>query len=161
MAVKEVPHKHFIWVDGEAVIYKGFRISKKGDVYSWHDARYSDYMEPVDPIITSKIIELGFCNAITEVTKHTDKIRVVELAREMEKIDAEVTYWTSEAYKAHNKSIKNQKKTKESAKLEAIKKKYEKEKSRFAKKRGVLKSEREALQADINFYESRVKLYNN
>ena len=160
MAEKELSHRVFIWYGEEAYIYRGFRISRKNNNYQWKDARYSDYMEEVDPLITEKILELGFCNAITEVMKHTDKIRLRQLKRNMEKLDAEVEHWIKEASKSYNK-MKRATNSSDSEKALAAKKKYEKEKSRFAKKRGVIKSEREALQGDINFYESRINMYKN
>lgn len=157
MAIKEVPQNVFEWADEKVVIYKGFRISKKGDDYFWKDARYNDYFDPVDPVITEKILELGFKKTIIEVMKHTDKDKLLQLKREMERLDAEVKHWIGKSSAAYNKMVSATKKNKNKA--ESEKKKYEKAKSRFAKKRGVLKSEKEALQADINFLESRIKIY--
>ncbi len=159
MAKRDCPEKIYFSPD-ECVIFYGFRISKIGNVYHWHDARYSDYFEPVDPIITEKVLELGFKECILQVIQHTDKERVVKLQRDLREIDAEINYWTAQASKAHSKMKKDVSGAEgDKEKIATIKKRFETKKNRFAKKRGVLKTEREALQADIKFYQSRVKLY--
>lgn len=161
MAIKEVPHQLFKWADEEVIIYKGFRVSKKGDEYFWKDARHSDYFAPVDPDITEKIFELGFKKTIIEVMKHTDKDRLLKLKREMERLDAEVRYWISKSSAAYNKMISATKDCDDKKKIRSEISKYERAKSRFAKKRGVLKSEKESLQGDIDFFEARIKTYQN
>lgn len=161
MAIKEVPNQHFRWEGEEVVIYKGFRISKKDGEYFWKDARHSDYFDPVDPDITEKILEIGFKKTIIEVMRHTDKDRLLDLKRKMEKLDAETKYWVKEASKAYNKMIKKTKNEVDQNKIKAAKSKYEKDKSKFLKKRGVVKSEKDALQSDIDLFESRIKMYNN
>lgn len=160
MAKRDCPEQVFRFHSEEAVIYFGFRISKKDGEYRWRDARFNDYFEPVDPIITEKILELGFKECILQVIRHTDEDRVVKLNRDMKQIEAEIDYWTAQASKAHNRMKKQVSKAqKDKEKIAKIKERCEKKKKKYAKKRGVLKSEKEALQADIKFYESRIKLY--
>jgi hypothetical protein len=160
MALRDCPEKLFRFSGEEYIIFYGFRISRKGNVYEWKDARYNDYFEPVDPIITEKILELGFKECILKIVQHTNQERIVKLNRDLMEIDAEINHWTSLSSKAYNDMKKALSEAEaDPEKVADITKRFESKKKSFAKKRGVLKIEREALMADIKFYQSRIKLY--
>lgn len=170
MAIKELPPRHQSFIGEEAVLYKGFKISKIKDKYFWQDTRYSNFYEVVDPKVTKKVLENGFSVTLNEVMLHNDKDKILILSREIEKKDALIGYWTKESTKIwtnYNKKRlninKDEKITHEEKKLKRnnLKKRYDKKKDLFQKKRRVISEEREELKADKKFFESRIKLYNN
>lgn len=170
MAVKELPDRYQTFHNEEAVLFKGFKISKDKDGYHWYDTRYSNYYEPVDPKVTENILENGFSFTLTEVMLHNDKDKVLTLAREIEEKDNLIVYWTSESSKLwanYNKRRKSVNENEELSKAEkdkkkaSLKKRYERKKNLYQKKRRVISEERDELKADKKFFESRLKLYNN
>lgn len=168
LAVKELPHKIHLFKGEKAVMHLGFKSSLKDKTYYWQDTRYSNYYEPVDPKITKKVLERGFCNTLTEVMKHADKERVLNIAREIEKKDALIGYWTKESSKLwteYNKKRllinKNSVDEVKKQKKDLLKKRYEKDKSLYQKKRRVIMEERDDLKGDLKFFQTRIKLYNN
>ena len=170
MAILELPRRHQTFHDEEAVLYRGFKISKKNKLYYWQDTRYSNYYEPVDPKITEKVLENGFVITLTQVMSHNDKEKILDLTREIEKKDALIAYlakestklWTSYIKKRTliNKDNKIQDEVKKTKK-DTLKRRYEKKKNLYQKKRRVISEEREELKVDLKFFESRIKLYNN
>ena len=170
MAARELPDKYQTFHGEDAILYRGFKISKTKKGYSWKDTRYSDFYEPVDPKITEKVLEKGFCVTLNEVMLHNDKDKILNLLREIEVKDALISFWVKESTKIwtnYNKKRllinKDTKTTDEEKKVkrDLIRKRYEKKKTLYQKKRGVISEEREALKADLKFFESRVNLYNN
>ena len=170
LAVEELPLRHFRFIDHECVIYKGFKISLKKGEYNWEDVRYSNFYEKVDPLITENILKLGFSLTLTKVMLHKDKDKLLEINREIEKINMEVNYWTKRSTENWNKYKKKETEIKNNTDLsneiidkilESISNKYHKDKELFKKKRRVLKQEREEMMANFIFYESRIKIYNN
>lgn len=152
----------------DAILYKGFKISKTKDGYKWEDTRYDNYYEPVDPLITETILLKGFTKTLNEVMHHNDLEKVVLISREIEKIDNEVTYWTKESTKLwsefNNKCKKINKdevdRGKKDTRISALKRKYERDKALFQKKRRVLAEQKEEIRKDLIFYEARIKMYN-
>lgn len=170
MAVEELPDRHQTFQGEEAVLYRGFKISKVKDEYDWQDTRYSNYYEPVDPKVTENVLENGFSVTLNEVMLHNDKDKVLTLSREIEKKDAQIAYWAKESTKiwtTYNKKrtlINKDEKIDENlreVRKATLKKRYEKKKDLFQKKRRVISEEREDLKVDKKFFESRIKLYNN
>jgi len=168
-AVSELPNRLQAFQDEDAVLYRGFKISKRKEGYYWQDTRYSNFYEKVDPKITEKVLENGFALTLNEVMLHNDKDKVLSLSREIEKKDALIAYWAKEStriWTAFNKRknvISKDTKTDEETKLirrATLKERYEKKKDLFHKKRKVISEEREELKADMKFFDSRIKLYN-
>ena len=168
LAIKERPTILQSFSHEEAILYKGFKISKIKNDYKWEDTRYDNYYEPVDPKITEKVLENGFIKTLNEVMHHNDLDKVLNIHREVEKIDAEVSYWTKESTKLwnefNNKSKKIEEdevdKGKKETRISALRKKYERDKSLYQKKRRVLAEEKEEIRKDLVFYETRIKMYN-
>ena len=160
MAVEELPNRHQTFQDEEAVMYRGFKISKRKTVYQWQDTRYSNYYETVDPKVTENVLENGFSVTLNEVMLHNDKDKVLNLSREIEKRDALIAYWAKESTKiwtAYNKRrtvINKDEKIDEdlrATRKATLKKRYEKKKDLFQKKRRVISEERDDLKADKKF----------
>ena len=153
----------------QAVFYAGFKISKKDTgEYTWEDTRYSDFYEPVDPKITEQILLQGFTKTLKEVMHHNDKDKVLNIKREVEKIDAEVKMWISKSSKLWSEYNKQTKITKaneidegkKKTRIATLKKRYERDKKLYQKKRRVLVEEKEEVRKDLVFYEARIKMYN-
>tara|TARA_R110002074_G_scaffold189465_2_gene355244 strand:+ start:10496 stop:11041 length:546 start_codon:yes stop_codon:yes gene_type:complete len=171
MATEELSRKPFNFQNETTFIYKGFRISKsiKG-VYDWKDVRFNDYYDEVDPLITEKVLELGFVDALMLVMIHNDQDKLIQLERRIINIDKEIEYWVKMSTEIYNdkrkeltkitksKTLKPETKEKRKATLE---KKCEKYKALYEKKRRILKSEKDDIKADIVFYSSRIKSFNN
>jgi len=169
IAVDELPDRHFTFHNEEAVLYRGFKISKNKDGYKWQDTRYSDFYEIVDPRITENVLKRGFSVTLNEVMLHNDEEKVLNLSREIEKKDALIAYWAKESTKLwtnYNKKrtiINKDEKIDEDLKASrkaTLKQRYEKKKNLYQKKRKVISEEREDLKVDKKFFESRIKLYN-
>lgn len=170
IAIKDVPNNHFVFSGEEAVIYRGFKISKTKRGYKWQDTRYSDFYEVVDPKVTENVLEKGFSVTLTEVMLHSDRDKVLVMGREIEEKDSLIAHWAKESTRLWtdysrkrnniNKDIKTEDEVKR-VKKASLKKRYEKKKALYQKKRRVITEEREDLKADLKFFESRLKLYNN
>lgn len=170
MAIEEMPTRHYTFIGEEAVLYKGFKISKIKKEYFWEDTRYSNFYEVVDPKVTKKVLENGFSVTLNEVMLHNDLDKILILARDIEKKDALINYWSKESTKlwtTYNKKRNSINKDKKITHYEVktkknnLKKRYEKKKDLYQKKRRVISEEREDLKADKKFFESRIKLHNN
>ena len=170
MACKEFPHKHFVFILEEAVLYRGFKISLKEGVYYWQDTRNNGYYEPVDPLITENVLKRGLYKTLTLLVIHTDKEKIRSLDRGIFKIEREMQYWSLKsseiwrAYKKNEKGIKSNVKLtniQKTDKISILEKRYEHKKNLYIKKRKVLKEEQEQLEADHVFYKSRIKSYKN
>jgi hypothetical protein len=171
IATKELPRniQHFIHED--AILHRGFKISldKKGN-YNWFDTRYSNYYEKVDPLITKRIIEVGFVKTLGEVMNHSDKEKVLAINRDIESIEDTIKLLSKDSTKLWSKYNQELKKTKNNEnlnkgkkkqKLTALRSKYESDKSKRQKSRNLLVGEKEALKVDLNFFSTRIKMYNN
>lgn len=146
----------------DAIFYKGFKASVSKGIYKWEDTRYDNYYEPVDPKITDKVLSKGFVTTINEVMNHTDKERVLEINREVERIDAKINFWTKEStriWAEYNRESKKERGNEK--KLKLLERNYNKDKNLFQKKRRVLVEEKEEVRRDLNFYKTRIKMYNN
>ena len=109
MACREVPHRHFNFMQEQAVIYRGFKISLKGGTYHWEDTRNSNYYELVDPVITENILKRGFFIGLTLLMIHTDEEKVHILKRDIFQRGEEINYWTSKSSE-NWRNLKNQEK---------------------------------------------------
>jgi len=145
IAKTEVPHRYFIFDTEEAIMYKGFKISLKKGEYDFFDTRFSNYYKPVDPLITEKILKLGFVKTLNLVMLHNDESKILLLKRQIETINKYIDYWVEKSRLNWSKN----------------RSKYYKNKKLFAKKRGVLREKKVDLKADLNFYQSRIKTYKN
>jgi len=170
MAVRELPNKLHEFHGESSVLYRGFKISKTNDGYLWQDIRFSDYYEPVDPKITENVLSKGFTKTLTEVMRYSDEDKVLKIEREIEKLDNLISYWTSESSKLWAKHKKNMSAIDNNKDIpieecvrrkQSTEKRYEYKKNLYQKKRRVIFEEREELKADLKFYKSRIKLYNN
>tara|TARA_R110002167_G_scaffold331706_1_gene538422 strand:- start:68181 stop:68738 length:558 start_codon:yes stop_codon:yes gene_type:complete len=170
IACRELPHKHHSFGDEEAVMYKGFKISKKDHTYFWEDTRYDGYYEPVDPLITERVLSNGFSKTLTQVMSHKDKDKLLKITREIEKIDKQKNHWIKKSTQNWNKyKIQKDLISKNTdlsnkdilEKTGSIELRYEKYKNLYKKKRRILKVEKEELMVNYHFYESRIILYNN
>ena len=169
IALNERLTKLHSFLDEDAIFYNGFKISlkKEGD-YTWEDMRYSNYYEPVDPKITEQILLQGFTKTLKEVMHHNDLDKVLNIKREVEKIDAQVKAWTAKSTELWNNYNKDTKTTKaneidegkKKARLSTLKNRYEKNKNLYQKKRRVLVEEKEEVRKDLVFFEARIKMYN-
>lgn len=169
MALIEVETPPFRFPEETVIIYKGFRVSRNSDgVYSWKDVRFSDYYEDVDPLITEKILELGFVNTLTMVMVHSDEDKLVRLNRRIINIDLEISYWVNKATQAYNDKKRSIRKANSSKslsesgkkkKIASANRKYEKDKKLYEKKRRVLSEEKETIKLDLIFYENRINLF--
>jgi len=171
MALSELAKPPFDFEDELVFIHKGFRIGKtiKGE-YSWKDVRFDDYYEEVDPLITEKVLELGFVKTLTLVMIHNDRDKITELERRVININKEIEYWVNMATEIYNDKRKETAKVNRSKTLSpetkkkrkaSLVKKYEKNKLLFEKKRRILKSEKDDVKIDHNFYSNRIKTFNN
>lgn len=171
MALKEVDRPPFDFFNEMAIIHKGFRVSRTIDgVYGWKDVRFDDYYESVDPLITEKVLELGFVKALTLVMIHNDHDKLVELNRRVININKEVEYWVNRATEIYNdrkraiskinksKTLSSETKKK---RLASANKRYTKDRKLFEKKRRILKEEKEDVKVDQVFYSNRIKSFNN
>ena len=169
LAKEEVPTRYFTLYQHEAVMYRGFKISKWKDKYKWQDTRYSDFYEKVDPVITKTILKDGFKETLRQVMIHSDKERMLLLAREIEEAESLIKYWSRQsvvAWNNYDKKKKNVDKDKKTTNVTKRKKKdnlynkYIKKKNLFQKKRDVLSEEKGNLAQDLNFFRVRIKMYN-
>ena len=150
----------------EAVMYKGFKISRSKGLYKWEDTRYDNYYEQVDPKITENVLSKGFVETLNEVMHHNDLEKVTNINRDVEKIDAEVNFWTKESTRIWNEFNNKKKKInkdeidegKKKTRISALQSKYERDKVLFQKKRRVLAEEKEEIRKDLVFYETRIKM---
>lgn len=168
MACKEFPHKHFIFNIEEAVLYRGFKISLKKEVYYWQDTRNSNYYEPVDPLITKNVLKRGFYTALTLLMIHTDEEKIQLLNRDIFDIEKQISYWSLKSSENWRISKRNEKgirsndnlnNRQKQDKLFLLTNKYSLMKNLYIKKRRVLKEEQEELEGDYTFYLSRIKSY--
>jgi hypothetical protein len=169
IALTEIPTKLHKFHDEDAIFYNGFKISlKKGGTYAWEDVRYSNYYEPVDPKITEQVLLQGFTKTLNEVMYHNDLDKVLNIKREVEKIDALIRGWTiksTDLWNNYNRQTKTTKANevdegKKKTRLSTLKKRYEKSKALYQKKRRVLVEEKEEVRKDLVFYETRIQMYN-
>lgn len=169
IALKENLTRLHSFHDEDVIFYAGFKISKKKNgEYTWEDARYSNYYEPVDPKITEQVLSQGFSKTLKEVMHHNDLEKVLNIKREVEKIDAQIKAWTAESSSLWNNYNKNTKTTeaneidegKKKARLSTLKNRYENSKKLYQKKRRVLVEEKEEVRKDLIFYEARIQMYN-
>lgn len=169
MAALEIELPPFDFGAENAFIHKGFRISKtiKGE-YSWKDVRFDDYYEEVDPLITEKVLELGFVKALTLVMIHNDHDKIIQINRRTINIDMEINNLVIMATNSYNEKRRNTSKVERSKTLsEESKKKrkvnliirLEKSKALLEKRRRILKSEREDLKIEQAFYTGRIKAF--
>ena len=168
MACREVPHRHFNFMQEQAVIYRGFKISLKGGTYHWEDTRNSNYYELVDPVITENILKRGFFIGLTLLMIHTDEEKVHILKRDIFQRGEEINYWTSKSSE-NWRNLKNQEKAlqlnskldpvQKQSRLQLLTKKYYEKKNLYVKKRKVLKEEQEQLEADHAFYSSHGRIH--
>lgn len=171
MALEEVDRPPFNFQTEQVIIHKGFRASKTIDgVYDWKDVRFDDYYEEVDPLITEKVLELGFVNTLTLVMIHNDADKLIQLNRRVININKEIEYWvnmSTEIYNNKRKSIssinRNKKLSGDSKKkkIASTNTKYEKQRKLFEKKRRILKEEKDDVKIDQTFYSNRIKSFNN
>ena len=99
---------------------------------------------------------------------HSDLDKVLNIKREVEKIDAQIKAWTSKSTELWNNYKRNIKTTegneidkgKKKAKLYTLKRRYESNKKLYQKKRRVLSEEKEEARKDLVFYEARIQMYN-
>lgn len=169
MAKAEVPYPPFDFLTEEVIIYKGFRASKsiEGE-YKWMDVRFDDYYEQVDPLITEKVLELGFVKALTLVMIHNDADKLIELERRIINIDKEIEYWVNRSTEIYNhrrrevtKINKNTTLSEDAKKKKksSLNRRYEKDKILFEKKRRILKEEKDDIKIDHTFYNNRIKSF--
>jgi hypothetical protein len=170
MACKELPHKHHKFKGEEYVMYRGFKVSLKCNKFYWQDTRYTDFYEPVDPFITENILIEGFYTTITNVMTHNDNEKVYNISIELFNISEQVKFWvnkSSENWRSFKSQetimLSNTKLTQDQIEhgKNVFNNKYLEKKNLYIKKRGVLKQEREQLEADKAFYQSRIKSYKN
>lgn len=170
MALVEVARPPFDFLTEEVIIHKGFRICRtnKGE-YHWKDARFDDYYEDVDPIITEKVLEIGFVKTLTLVMIHNDHDKLIELARRIVTIDKEIEYWVNQSTEIFNNRKRNVRSINQSKTLSnetkrkriiTANRKYEKDRKLFEKKRRILKEEKDDVRVDQTFYSSRIKAFN-
>lgn len=171
MAVAELSQSPFDFQNELVFIYKGFRISKsiKG-IYDWKDVRNNDYYEEVDPLITEKVLEIGFVKALLLVMIHNDHDKIIQLERRVINIDKEIEYWVNQSTEIYNERRRDSNKvnrsktlsfeTKEKRKT-LLAKRYIKDKALFEKKRRILKEEKDDIRIDHVFYSNRIKTFNN
>jgi len=168
MAVSEDINIHTFGTEN-VMFYRGFRIAKdKHNNYFWQDIRYSEYYEVVDPLITENIIEHGFCDTLTKVMIHSDKEKLLDIVREIEKLDMQTEHWTRKSTDNYNKFKKQNDALLSTAhsfdqvihdKMKNLEEKYNNRRELFQKKRRILKEEKDDLRADYAFFESRIRLY--
>jgi hypothetical protein len=169
MAESELAGHPYDFGTESVYIHKGFRVSKsiKGE-YSWKDARFDDYYEEVDPLITEKVLELGFVKALTLVMIHNDHDKLVQLARRVINIDKEIEYWVTMATEIYNERRGEMAKVNRSKTLSpetkkkrkiSLDRKYKRSKALFEKRRRVLKSEKDDVKVDHVFYSNRIKTF--
>jgi len=170
LATSELPSNHFRFQKEEAVMFKGFKISKDSSGYKWEDMRYSDFYEPVDPKITEQILLKGFEFTLSEVMAHNNIFKLEKISREIEVKDSLISYWVTESTKIYAEYNKKRTSINKDSRLTAevkkrrkdsLRKRYEKNRDLYQKKRRVISEQREELKADKKFFESRTKLYNN
>lgn len=171
MAVSEVERPPFDFEKESVVIHKGFRIGRtiEGE-YSWKDVRFDDYYEEVDPLITEKVLELGFVKALTLVMIHNDHDKIIELERRIINIDKEIEYWVGESTQIYNEKKRETAKITRSKTLSpetkkkrkaSLQKRYDKNKRLYEKKRRILKEEKDDIRIDHSFYSNRIRNFNN
>ncbi|QQV89750.1 hypothetical protein Calle1_65 [Cellulophaga phage Calle_1] len=160
MAESELQKKPFDFGDHLAYIYKGFKISKRNSgEYTWKDVRFSDYYDEVDPKITENVLRLGFVKTLLMVMVHNDQDKLTSINRQIITIDTEINYWTAQATLAYSNMKKGSQKPKSNT--DKLLKSYEKSKKLYEKKRRLLKESKESLRSDFEYYENRIKSYNN
>lgn len=168
MACREFPHKHFIFIGEEAVLYRGFKISLKEGVYYWQDTRNNSYYEPVDPLITENVLKRGVFKSLTLLMLHTDEEKIRHLNRSLFERERQISHWSKKSsanwrtLKRNEKGIRSNSKLTQQQKqdkLLLLDNKYFHRKNLYIKKRRVLKEEQEQLEVDHSFYLSRIKSY--
>lgn len=169
MALRECGGSLFNFPNESAIIHKGFKISLDNNgLYHWKDVRFSDYYEDVDPLITEKVLEMGFDRALTIVRGHNDEDKITSIKMQLINMDNEILFWVKESTKSftnkNNKisEIRNSKTMSPEAKEKRIyyaNKRHMREKGINEKKRGVIKREKERLKLDLMFYENRLSVF--
>ncbi|MGB3491890.1 MAG: hypothetical protein WBA57_04130 [Elainellaceae cyanobacterium] len=171
MASSELARPPYDFGSDNAFIHKGFRVGKsvKGE-YSWRDVRFDDYYEEVDPLITEKVLELGFVKALTLVMIHNDHDKIIQLDRRIININNEIEHWVVMATEIYNEKRRETAKINRSKTLSpetkkkrkaTLMKKYNKNKALFEKRRRILKAEKDDVKIDRNFYSSRIRAFKN
>lgn len=170
LAIKEQPLHYHDFPNEEAVMYRGFKISKSKKGYKWEDTRYSNYYEKVDPKITKNVLKSGFSVTLNLVRLHNDKEKIVLINRRIIEINKDIQIWSKEStriwneYKSILRTVDSDKKinskTKKKKKHNA-KSKYETDRALFQKRRRILGEEKDELKSDLNFFKTRSKTYNN
>lgn len=169
IAKKEFPRRLVNSGGEQFIIHRGFKTGLKNGEYIWKDVRHDNFYNEVDPLITEKVLELGFDKTLKMVMFHDDKNKLLMLARRIERINAETMYWVNMSTEIWNR-YKRQLISlgKKSASNEAIKKRkeyfkknYERKRALYNKKRRVLKEEKEEVFADYAFYDNRIKTYSS
>lgn len=168
-AKEELPLHYHEFKGESAIMYKGFKVSRSSEGYKWEDMRYSNYYEEVDPRITEEIIRTTFSKTISDVMNHDDKEKITFLKRDIVDTNNLIQLWTKEStylwnnYKKKIKGIESDKKLtyeiKDKRKVGATAK-YNTKKALFQKKRKVLSEKKDCLNADLKFFEARVKSNN-
>jgi len=170
LACKELPYKRIVLGNSEAVMFRGFKISKQEDVYYWQDTRYNSYYEPVDPIITENILKQGFLKTLTLVRIYNNEEKIYQIDQEIIQIRKDIDLWTDksrknwEMFKNQETKILNDSRLTSQMrreKLADLNKQYLIKKAFYSKKRGVLKRERDHLKAEKIFYSSQIQIYKN
>lgn len=149
LAKGELPHRVFEFSNEICVMFKGFKASICEGVYKFEDVRHSDYYEEVDPLIVNAILSQGFSKTLSEVMVHDDKMKVVKLRRHVINLNVEINHWvlaSRENYAHYSNG-------------EITKSKYQRKRRLYAKKRSILKRKRADVEADIEFYSNRIKMF--
>jgi hypothetical protein len=168
IAKKEFPRRLVNSGGEQFIIHRGFKTGLKNGEYVWKDVRHDNFYNEVDPLITEKVLELGFDITLKTVMVHDDKNKLLILSRRMERIDAETMYWVNMSteiwnrYKRQQISVANRSASKELLKkrTEYFKRSYKRKRALYNKKRRILKEEKEEVFADYVFYDNRIKTYN-
>jgi hypothetical protein len=172
LACHELPNRIHTFKGEEVIFYKGFRISRLDHVYQWQDIRYNDYYEPVNKFVTDNILKSkdGFCRTLVKVMAHNDLEKLDNLKRDIEKLNAQTAYWVKKSSEnwsrrvSQRKGITNNETLSDEEikdKLIKLNNKYNNNRLLYEKKRNILKEEKEDIQADIVFYNSRIRNHRN
>jgi hypothetical protein len=169
MAEEEVNLAPFDFGGEKVIFYKGFRSSKSSDgSYGWKDMRHDEYYEDVNPLITERVLEVGFKDTLTEVLIHDDYDKIVKLNRRVIAINSEITFLVKKSIEAYNQNkrllreitynpdltdlIKEQR-------LEVISIKHEKRRKSLKHRRRFLRTEKDAINKEVIYYKERIKHY--
>jgi len=164
IALKELPHKLRKQSDEEAIFHKGFKISRRKDVYYWQDIRNSNLYGDVDPLITEKVLTHGFCHTLRLVLNHDDIRKIKKIDRIVVQINKEIENYVVLATEAYTKTQSDLKLLRKSSlsksaiksKVVILNRRLQAKKKLFAKKRNILKEKKAELLAERIFIKSRL-----